>query len=308
MKLFISYANEDKKLAARVTAALEAEGHEPFFADRELSQHDAFNPVLRDHIDGSDGFVFLISPASVKSGKYTLNELEQAVRKWRPPTGHIFSFFARRTASRTLPALLPQTTIETTEGDLPAHIVSVIARSFGKGPDRIAAEAARELIGAVRALDNAVRDHLAALSVFDSSCPPRVRNEHIDKLVAFARRTHLLRNVRAALAVSSELINWNEPKRDILFDAHRLAESYLLSLGGPQSPTPFGSDKDMIAFFQKVRRAKSEADTAEVREWSEKMMRFDQEQRISAIEQSCDTLLASLNARANWRDRAPRDR
>ena len=68
MKLFLSYANEDRSIALRVAAALEAEDHHVFIDQHDLRQGDVYNRRIREEIDDSDGFVFLISPDSVRQG------------------------------------------------------------------------------------------------------------------------------------------------------------------------------------------------------------------------------------------------
>ncbi len=228
MKLFLSYAHEDRQIAMRAAQALEAEDHRVFIDEHDLRQGDPYNQRIRDAIEDSYGFVFLISPDSVLQGRYTLSELEQAVKKWRPAQGHIFAFFARPTTQ--LPDCLPATTIERTDGPLPAKIAEVIAKSKFGSPRKAKILAAQSLIRAVRSLDNAIRDHFAALSAFDSSWTTDDRNQRINKVVEFANRSLLIVEVRAAYNALKPMITWMPGETDEVLSTYQLAESYLRNL------------------------------------------------------------------------------
>jgi len=76
MKIFISYATEDKDVAEQIHFALEDAGYETFFDREHIKPSEAFRNRIIDEIKQSDIFVFVISYDSVKAGKFTLEEVE----------------------------------------------------------------------------------------------------------------------------------------------------------------------------------------------------------------------------------------
>jgi hypothetical protein len=105
VKIFVSYAGDDRKVAEPVAETLRAQGHEIFFDRDSLQSGAAFDRKIRAEVEKSDLFLFLISPLSVTPGKYSLTELS----------------FARQ---RNLPAL-PVLIAPTPADDIPAYLKSV---------------------------------------------------------------------------------------------------------------------------------------------------------------------------------------
>jgi len=70
MRIFLSYAAEHLPLAEQVNAALEAEGHEVFFARQSIPAATPFGRGIRAAVRRSDLFLYLISPESVAPGSY----------------------------------------------------------------------------------------------------------------------------------------------------------------------------------------------------------------------------------------------
>jgi hypothetical protein len=292
MKIFLSYSHEDSSIALRIAQALEEEKHRVFIDRLDLEQGEVYNRRIREEIEESDGFVFLISPDSVSPGRYTLTELELAVKKWRPSSGHIFSFFARPTDH--LPDYLPATTIERTDGDLPAKVVATISKSSSTDLQKQKLIAALELIQTVRSLDNGIRDHLSALSAFHLSWSADRRNDRIDKLVEFANRSALIVAVRASYNQLLPLLEWGDADPDEVSGAYLLAQSYLFHLGGPNSPTPFKSNEQMLEFFDTIRNAATEEDAVAVRRWAKDTMTVVEGALIQKVEEDCQYLLATI--------------
>ena len=79
MKIFLSYASEQRELAKEIALALEAETHTVFFDRSALAPGEAYNAQIREAFEDSQLFVFLISSDSVTAGRYTLTELAFAV-------------------------------------------------------------------------------------------------------------------------------------------------------------------------------------------------------------------------------------
>ena len=78
MKVFISYANEDKNKAEELSLALRGKGFEVLFDSERIQGGQDYNSIIRTDIQNSDLMVFLISPASVRKGAYPRTELKFA--------------------------------------------------------------------------------------------------------------------------------------------------------------------------------------------------------------------------------------
>jgi hypothetical protein len=292
MKVFLSYAGEDRALATQVASALRAERHVVHFDATDLKQGDAYNQRIRQAIDDSDAMVWLLSPEAVEPGCYAMTEYELARRKWPDDPGRIFPFFARPTDR--LPPDLPATTIEHTQGHLPAKVVEVIARAHRLDIRTRKIEAATRLVQALRTLDNGIRDHLATFSAFDPGWPDDLRRARIDALVTFAHRSQLIVDVRNAYSTLNALIDWSPGPPDELAPVLGLAGQYLLQLGGDHSPTPFKSAEAMDAFFDSIRSAATPEAATAVRRWALNTMQVVDGGRLAEAEGRCAALRAQL--------------
>lgn len=128
MKLFISYPSAQRDLAARLSLALEAEGHDVFHDRSDLRAGEAFHQRLREAVTAADAFVFLITPEAVAPGSYTLAELDFAQQRWRRPSGHVLPVMVVPTPINTLPPYLSAVTILQPRGELVAEAVAAVAR------------------------------------------------------------------------------------------------------------------------------------------------------------------------------------
>ena len=128
MNVFLSYASEQKDIAHGIEIALRGEGHSVFFDRSDLESGEAYNDRIRDAIAASDLFLFLISPESLASGRYTLTELELAERQWPRPSGHLLPVLVRPMALGTVPPYVRSVTILTPRGDVSAEVAAAVAR------------------------------------------------------------------------------------------------------------------------------------------------------------------------------------
>jgi len=81
-RVFVSYARDDRSLAARVVAQLEIDGHEVWW-DQRLSPTRGFDRLIEDELRGADAVVVLWTKASVAS-EWVRNEASYAVEKLVP--------------------------------------------------------------------------------------------------------------------------------------------------------------------------------------------------------------------------------
>ena len=105
MKIFLSYASEDRAVAEAIHLALSAQGHDVFFDRDDLPPGDEFNIRIRRAIEQTDLFVFLVSAQALDAGSYTLNELDIAEKSWSRPAGHAASSNASADQPRSAPGV-----------------------------------------------------------------------------------------------------------------------------------------------------------------------------------------------------------
>ena len=68
MRLFLSYASKDRRIAEDVYLALVGDGHDVFYDQPSLMPGENFERRIRAALENPDAIVFLISPHSVEQG------------------------------------------------------------------------------------------------------------------------------------------------------------------------------------------------------------------------------------------------
>src|ERR671915_2471716 len=111
MKIFLSYASEDRVVAEQIRLALAAQGHNVFFDREDLPPGDEFHSRIRRGIEASDLLIFLVSPHALDAGSYTINELEIAQKTWPHPAGRLLPVLLHRTDLKRLPNYLKSVTL-----------------------------------------------------------------------------------------------------------------------------------------------------------------------------------------------------
>ena len=81
MKIFLSYASQDRPIADAINRALLDQGHDVFFDRDDLPPGEEFHIRIRRAIEQAELFVFLVSEEAIDPGSYTLNELEIAEKQ-----------------------------------------------------------------------------------------------------------------------------------------------------------------------------------------------------------------------------------
>lgn len=179
-RIFVSYASEDREIADRVSIALSKSGTKVFFDRGTLSSGDDYNEKIRDEIKGSDVLVFLISPNSVASGKYTLTELKFAREKWPNPRGKVLPVMIRNTDYAVIPNYLKAVTIETPSGDIAAETKVAVDKILRRRRPSTVVKAL--VISAVVALAVVIQ----MVNGMQSQIPPRDsgdRHDHSDNIL-----------------------------------------------------------------------------------------------------------------------------
>jgi hypothetical protein len=127
MKIFLSHASEDRSLAREIQLALLGSGHQVFFDAESLPAGGDYHTRIRGEVNGSDLFIFLISPHSLSSGKYTLSELKYAQRKWPHPREHVLPVMIKSVPFEQINEYLKAVTILEPVGNIAAEVAAEVA-------------------------------------------------------------------------------------------------------------------------------------------------------------------------------------
>lgn len=128
MKIFLSYAAQDRAIAAAINRALLDQGHDVFFDRDDLPPGEEFHIRIRRAIEAADLFVFLISEQALDPGSYTLNELDIAEQNLKHASGHLLPVLLHPTPFDHLPAFVKSVTALETPGDLVASVADAVHR------------------------------------------------------------------------------------------------------------------------------------------------------------------------------------
>lgn len=126
MKIFLSHASDQKAQAEQIAFSLRSRGHSVFLDRDDLPPAKSFDEQIEKGVASSDFMVFLISPASVAKGRYTLTELEYARRKWGRPHSRVLPVMAEPTDLALVPQFLKAVTILEPHGNLAAEVSSAV--------------------------------------------------------------------------------------------------------------------------------------------------------------------------------------
>jgi TIR domain-containing protein len=126
MRIFLSYASEQRSIAEPIVFALRGRGHKVFFDKADLPPGGNYDAQIENAIKQSDLMIFLISPEAVSPGRFTLTELTFARQKWGTAQGHVFPVMAAPTPAKSIPVFLTSVHIMQPEGNAAAEVASFI--------------------------------------------------------------------------------------------------------------------------------------------------------------------------------------
>jgi formylglycine-generating enzyme required for sulfatase activity len=127
MRIFLSYAAEDRDKAKSVYLALRDQGHRVFFDRADLPAGDEYHNRIRAAIDRAHLFLFLISPDALDAGSYTLAELAIAEKSNR----RLLPVMLRETEFTRLPASIQAVTVHRLAGNPAASVAGEVYRIAG---------------------------------------------------------------------------------------------------------------------------------------------------------------------------------
>jgi hypothetical protein len=145
LKIFLSFASTDRTIAERIQLALLGAGHQVFFDEASLAPGSDYNTRIRDSIRACQLFVFLISPNSVRGGRYAHTELRLAKAKWPKPWGAVLPVVIRPTKYSLIDPYLASVTVLEPHGDVAAEVAAAVA-SMPKPSGVAASDAERHLV------------------------------------------------------------------------------------------------------------------------------------------------------------------
>ena len=128
MRIFLSYASEDRATADAIRLALQGSGHDVFFDREDLPPGGEFHARIRRGIEESDLVIFLVSAKTLDAGSYTLNEISIAEKTWPKADGRILPVLLEKVEAPDLPAYLKSVTFLETPGNLPAEVADAVHR------------------------------------------------------------------------------------------------------------------------------------------------------------------------------------
>lgn len=126
MKVFLSYASEDRPTAAALNRALLEQGHDVFFDRDDLPVGEEFHVRIRRAIEGADLFVFLVSDHALDAGSYTLSELGIVERAWKRLSGRVLPVMLAMLPIERLPLALRAVTVLQPSGDVVAAAADAV--------------------------------------------------------------------------------------------------------------------------------------------------------------------------------------
>ena len=128
MRIFLSYASENRPAADEVRIALEGDGHDVYFDREDAVPGVEFHTRIRRGIEASDLVIFLVTPKALDAGSYTLTEISIAEKAWPIPDGRILPVLLEKVDLRELPAYLRSVTFLETPGNVTADIAYAVSR------------------------------------------------------------------------------------------------------------------------------------------------------------------------------------
>jgi formylglycine-generating enzyme required for sulfatase activity len=128
MKIFLSYASQDREIAQSINLALREQGHDVFFDREDLMPGEEFHSHIRRTIERADLFIFLISENAIDPGSYTLNELDIAEKARKQASRRLLPVMLQSVPFDRLPAFAKSVTLLQSPGNIPAAVADAVYR------------------------------------------------------------------------------------------------------------------------------------------------------------------------------------
>jgi TIR domain len=127
--IFVCHASEDKTVAEDLALRLRRRQFNVFLDRHALSPGQSYDDrIEREIIARCDAFIFLVSPDSIRDGKYTLSEIDIAQKRWPDPHGHVLPVIVRTTPYEQIPSYLRAVTTLEPAGNIVAETASAVEK------------------------------------------------------------------------------------------------------------------------------------------------------------------------------------
>jgi formylglycine-generating enzyme required for sulfatase activity len=126
MRIFLSYASEDRPRVEPIRYALAEQGHDVFFDREDLLPGEAFDSRIRNAIECCDLFICFLTPHTVDAGSYTLSELQVAERMWPHASGRVLPVVLDDVPRADIPAYLRSVTLLRPVGNITASVADAV--------------------------------------------------------------------------------------------------------------------------------------------------------------------------------------
>jgi formylglycine-generating enzyme required for sulfatase activity len=126
MRVFISYASEDRQSADEIHLALRGAGYASFFDRDELEAGADFHSRIASAVRRADVLVFLISPHSLAQESYAQTELNVARKTWPHPKGRLIPVRLRNTSLDSISPYLRSVALLEPAGNIAAEVVRAV--------------------------------------------------------------------------------------------------------------------------------------------------------------------------------------
>jgi formylglycine-generating enzyme required for sulfatase activity len=126
MRIFLSYASEDRARIEPIRHALAEQGHDIFYDREDLKPGESFDSKIRAAIERCDLFVCFLTPHTVDAGSYTLSELAVCERMWPRANGRVLPVILADVPRKDIPAYLRSVTCLTPVGNVTASVSDAV--------------------------------------------------------------------------------------------------------------------------------------------------------------------------------------
>jgi formylglycine-generating enzyme required for sulfatase activity len=127
MKIFLSYASQDREQAKSIYLPLRDQGHKVFFDRADLPPGEEYHNRIREAVERSHLFLILISAHAIDDGSYTLTELAIAEKAGI----RLLPVMLSKPDVARLPASIKGVTFFESDGNLPGAVAAEVHRIEG---------------------------------------------------------------------------------------------------------------------------------------------------------------------------------
>jgi len=126
MKIFLSYASEQREIATSLAHRLRSNGYKVLFDASDIMPSESFDAKINTLITQATLFIFLASEDSVLPGCYALTELRIAESQWPSPVDRVLPVIVDNISVEMLPSYIRSVSILTSRGDLIGDVLSAV--------------------------------------------------------------------------------------------------------------------------------------------------------------------------------------